>query len=231
MNNKSLAIINYDDEKTLQVIKESIAPNATPAELAYFIEYCRHTGLNPIKKEIWFIKTSRGIQVLTGINGFFEIANASPQFDGLEVEFQDNDKGEPISCTCKVWRKDRSHAHVEKVYMSEYNQRQGTWLTKPRTMLAKVAKAHALREAFSQELAGIYIEEEMPKEVVEVVSEPAKKYIYKLSNIEDGEKKASLLKMLAERNITTTISNGAEYLESEQKLDKLKEYEVEKIGD
>ena len=49
--------------------------------------------------------------------------------------------------------------------------------------------------------------------------------------LEDGEKKASLLKMLAERNITTTISNGAEYLESEQKLDKLKEYEVEKIGD
>jgi len=231
MTNKNLSIINYEDERTLQVIKESIARDASPAEFAYFIEYCRHTGLNPIKKEIWFIKTSRGIQVLTGINGFFEIANSSPQFDGLEVEFIENENHEPIACTCKVWRKDRSHPHSETVYMNEYNQKQGTWLSKPRTMLAKVAKAHALREAFSQELAGIYIEEEMPKEIVEVEAEPLKKYVYKLSAIEDTEKKTAILKMLAERNITTTITNGEEYLESEQRLEKLKEYEVEKIGD
>lgn len=228
--NKSL--INYDDERTLTVLKESIARDASPAEFAYFLEYCKHTGLNPIKREIWFIKDNKGrVQVMTGINGFLAIANANPNFDGMEVEFEDGPNGTPVACVCRVWRKDRSHAHIEKVYMSEYNQKFGTWLTKPRTMLAKVAKAHALREAFSQELAGVYIEEEMPKEIVEVQTEPIKKYTYKISAIEDADKKSTIQKMLAERNIETVIVNGEEYLESEQKLEKLKECEVEKLGD
>ena len=227
----NLTLVNYDDAKTLEVIKESVAKTASPAEFAYFIEFCKHTGLNPIKREIWFIKIpGRGVQVVTGINGYLAIANSNSNFDGMETEFEDDEQGNPISCTCRVWRKDRSHAHVEKVYMREYNLKQGTWLTKPRTMLAKVAKAHALREAFSQELAGTYIEEEVNKEIEEVSAEPVKIYTYKISAITDENKRTTLVNMLHEKGIETVISNGDEYFESEQRLEKLAEYEVDKIG-
>lgn len=224
--------VNYEDNKTVEVIKNSVAKDATPAEFAYFIEYCKHTGLNPIKREIWFIKDKQGkVQVMTGINGFLAIANSNPQFDGMEVEFEDDQNGNPVACTCKVWRKDRTHAHTCKVYMCEYNQKFGTWLSKPRTMLAKVAKAHALREAFSQELAGVYIEEEMPKSESTGASVSINKYVYKISLIEDDEKRDALVKMLQDRNIELVICNDAQYFETEQKLEKLEDYRVEKIGD
>jgi hypothetical protein len=49
------------------------------------VQYCKATGLNPFKKEIWCIKASQGLQIMTGINGFWAIANASDTFDGAEV--------------------------------------------------------------------------------------------------------------------------------------------------
>ena len=233
MENKSLVVINYDDSRTLEVIKESVAKNATKEEFDYFLAYCRHTGLNPLKHEIWFIKTSKGVQVMTGINGYMAIANSHPQFDGIETEFTKDEQGKLESCTCRVWRKDRSRPHQETVYFEEYNQGSGNWVTKPHTMLAKVAKAHALREAFTQELAGTYIEDEYKGETIEVspVEEGEKKYIYKISAIKDEEKKAKFLDFLASHGCKTTISNGNEYFESAQKLEKLSEVQVQNIGD
>ena len=233
MENKSLTVVNYDDSKTLAIIKESVAKDATPAEFNYFLAYCKHTGLNPLKHEIWFIKTNRGVQVMTGINGYMAIANSNPQFDGIETEFAKDAQGKLESCTCRVWRKDRSRPHQETVYFNEYNQGSGNWITKPHTMLAKVAKAHALREAFTQELGGMYIEDEYkPNEEIE--STPvveSKKYIYKISAIQEEEKKAKFLDFLASHGCETTISNGNEYFESSQKLEKLSDVEVEKLGD
>ncbi|MBO7695026.1 MAG: phage recombination protein Bet [Methanobrevibacter sp.] len=233
MENKSLTVVNYDDSKTLAIIKESVAKDATPAEFNYFLAYCKHTGLNPLKHEIWFIKTNRGVQVMTGINGYMAIANSNPQFDGIETEFAKDAQGKLESCTCRVWRKDRSRPHQETVYFNEYNQGSGNWITKPHTMLAKVAKAHALREAFTQELGGMYIEDEYkPNEEIE--STPvveSKKYIYKISAIQEEEKKAKFLDFLASHGCETTISNGNEYFESAQKLEKLSDVEVEKLGD
>ena len=233
MENKSLAVVNYDDSKTLAVIKESVAKDATPAEFNYFLAYCKHTGLNPLKHEIWFIKTNRGVQVMTGINGYMAIANSNPQFDGIETEFAKDAQGKLESCTCRVWRKDRSRPHQETVYFNEYNQGSGNWITKPHTMLAKVAKAHALREAFTQELGGMYIEDEYkPNDEIEATPvEESKKYIYKISAIQDEEKKAKFLDFLTSHGCETTISNGNEYFESAQKLEKLSEVEVEKLGD
>ena len=233
MENKSLTVVNYDDSKTLAVIKESVAKNATKEEFDYFLAYCKHTGLNPLKHEIWFIKTNRGVQVMTGINGYMAIANSNPQFDGIETEFAKDAQGKLESCTCRVWRKDRSRPHQETVYFNEYNQGSGNWITKPHTMLAKVAKAHALREAFTQELGGMYIEDEYkPNDEIEATPvEESKKYIYKISAIQDEEKKAKFLDFLASHGCETTISNGNEYFESAQKLEKLSEVEVEKLGD
>lgn len=232
MENKSLTVVNYDDSKTLAIIKESVAKDATPAEFNYFLAYCKHTGLNPLKHEIWFIKTNRGVQVMTGINGYMAIANSNPQFDGIETEFAKDSQGKLESCTCRVWRKDRSRPHQETVYFNEYNQGSGNWLTKPHTMLAKVAKAHALREAFTQELGGMYIEDEYkPNEEESTPVVESKKYIYKISAIQEEEKKSKFLDFLASHGCETTISNGNEYFESAQKLEKLSDVEVEKLGD
>ena len=174
-------LINYADPAMVETLKATVAAGATDAEFVMFAELCKATGLNPFKKEVWFVK-SKGYrnkqgedvpgkcQIMTGVNGYLAIANRHPQFDGMETEVvRDEKTGKPIKAICKVYRKDRRVAHTADAYFSEYYQptfsgKQGIWDKLPSVMIAKVAKSLALREAFSQELNGLYTEEEMPKE-------------------------------------------------------------------
>lgn len=50
------------------------------------------------------------------------------------------------------------------VFFSEYTTGRNLWITKPRTMIAKVAEMHALRMACPEELSQSYIEEELERE-------------------------------------------------------------------
>ena len=187
------------EEKSLNVIENknlllnTVAKGATQAEFLMFIEFCKATGLNPYKKEIWFIKTNKGdVQIMTGINGFLAIANNHPEFDGMEVSIQE-ENGKLVSATAKVYRKDRKIPSCATVYLSEYFKPSkfgnGMWEKMPRMMLQKVAKSVALREAFPQELGGMYTQEEMPAEFSLENQKPIKKeFNYDLSRYEFQEK-------------------------------------------
>ena len=157
--------LNFEDKALIATIKDTVAKGATDTEFRMFVELCKSTGLNPLKKEVWFIKTQRGAQIMTGINGYLQIANRHPQFDGMtEPQFEQDAKGFIISCRVEVHRKDRKLPAVGKVFMAEYGGITPIWQKMPRVMLAKVAKSVALREAFPVELCGVYTQEEMPPE-------------------------------------------------------------------
>jgi hypothetical protein len=128
-----------------------------------FAEMCRATGLNPATKEIWAIKAGGRLQLMTGINGFLKIANSHPQFDGMEVEFEWEEKG-LVAATAKVYRKDRRFPSIATAYMAEYGKKTPIWAQMPSIMLSKCAKSLAIREAFINELGGLYTAEEMPSE-------------------------------------------------------------------
>ena len=74
---------------------------------------------------------------------------------------------ELVGAWCTVYRKDwENPVHIE-VNLTEYigRKKDGTinanWTNKPVTMITKVAKAQALREAFIEELEGMYEQEEV----------------------------------------------------------------------
>lgn len=189
-----LAISDYSAEQ-IALIKNTVAQGATDLELGMFLELAKATGLNPFKKEIWFIKTKsytnkRGervegrAQIMTGIDGFFRIANSNPHFDGIEHAYGP-DIEIPISSEksgvksivvpewveSAVYRKDRNRPERRRAYWKEYAQDVVTysgqlslWGQKPRVMLEKCADATALRKAFPQELCDFYAPEEMPRE-------------------------------------------------------------------
>ena len=170
----------------------TVAKGATEAEFQMFLEFCKSTGLNPFKKEIWFIKTGENVQIMTGINGFLAIANRNPNYDGMEVSIDEQD-GKLISATAKVYRKDRKYPSCATVYLNEYFKPSkfgnGMWEKMPKMMLQKVAKSVALREAFPQELGGMYTQEEMPAEFSLENQKTIKKEItYDLSRYEFQEK-------------------------------------------
>lgn len=160
--------IDYENAKIMQTLQRTVAKDTTPEEYWIFANYCKSTGLNPLKNEIWCIKTSQRLQLMTGINGYLAIANRHPMFDGMQTIINENE-GSVVSATCRVWRKDRKYAHECTAYMSEFYKpgrdgKKSTWDLMPRKMIEKVAKCHTLREAFPQEMNGLYTDDEMPAE-------------------------------------------------------------------
>lgn len=161
MNDK--ALITQNNVEMLHTLRNTVAPGLTDSEFALFAEIVKSTGLNPVTKEVWAIKAGGRLQLMTGINGFLRIANSHPMFDGMEVEFEWDNK-QLISATAKVYRKDRRFPAVATAYMNEYGKQSPIWKTMPSVMLSKCAKSLAIREAFVQELGGLYTQEEMPAE-------------------------------------------------------------------
>lgn len=162
-SNGSAPAANDWNEKRIDVLKNTIAKDATKAEFAVFLEYVKSTGLDPFKKEIWFIKAKGQVQMMTGINGFYAVANQDPNYDGIETEIVE-ENGRIIKAVAKVYRKDRRVPMTAEAYFEEYAKPYGNWKTMPRVMISKCAEAMALRKAFPQQLNGLYSTEEMPRE-------------------------------------------------------------------
>lgn len=161
MNDKQL--ITQNNVEMLHTLRNTVAPGLTDSEFALFAEIVKSTGLNPVTKEVWAIKAGGRLQLMTGINGFLRIANSHPMFDGMEVEFE-KDGDRIVAATAKVYRKDRRFPAVATAFMAEYGKPTPIWKQMPSVMLAKCAKSLAIREAFVQELGGLYTQEEMPAE-------------------------------------------------------------------
>lgn len=167
-----LAKIDFGKAEVIRTLKATVAAGLTDPEFAIFAEHCKSTGLNPFKKEVWAIKAGGRLQVMTGVAGFMSIANSHPEFDGMEVGLIDEKGGyQPLTYTekfvgawCKVHRKDRKFPAEAVAMLKEYKKSTPIWAQMERVMIAKCAKSVAIREAFPQELNGLYAQEEMPPE-------------------------------------------------------------------
>lgn len=164
-------------DSRMAVLRNTVAQGLNDSEFAVFLEYCKATKLNPFKREIWAIKSNsytnkRGekvegrLMLTTGFNGFLAIANAHPQFDGMQTEVVRNQDGGIEYAETKVYRKDRKFPSTCRAYFKEFYKpgnfgKESQWDKQPTVMIAKCSKSHALREAFPQELGGLYTQEEV----------------------------------------------------------------------
>jgi hypothetical protein len=76
-----------------------------------------------------------------------------------------------VSCTITVKRKVGEHIgeYSATVFFDEYTTGKNLWVSKPRTMLSKVAEVHALRMACPEQMSQMYIEEEGVRGEVDAV--------------------------------------------------------------
>lgn len=131
-----------------------VPPKATNEEFAAFLMVAREYSLNPITKEIYaFPKQGGGIQPIVSVDGWANLINSHPQCDGFEFEDHLNDKGDLVSVTCRIYRKDRSRPTSATEYMVECKRETSTWKQWPRRMLRHKALIQAARYAFG--FAGI----------------------------------------------------------------------------
>ena len=124
------------------------------AQMTALMVVANQYGLNPWTKEIYaFPDKNNGIVPVVGVDGWSRIINQHPAFDGMDFE-QDAE-----SCTCVIFRKDRSHPIRVTEYMSECKRANvGPWVSHPKRMLRHKAMIQCARLAFGY--GGIYDQDE-----------------------------------------------------------------------
>ena len=153
--------------------------DVTDQELVQFISVCKFNKLNPFLNEAYLIKfkSARGdgnAQMIVSKEALFKRAEACEQYDGIEagiIVLRGDNVVELEGCFrqakdvllggwAKVYRKDRRVPTVSKVNLSEYDKGNSIWNEKKATMISKIAKVQALREAFPSQLGAMYAKEE-----------------------------------------------------------------------
>ena len=165
----------------IELIKRTIAKDATDDELRMFLQVCKGAQLNPFLKHVFLVKRwdnreERNIAtVQVGIDGFRSIAESSgnyagnddPEYSGeKKITVNKRDITVPGKATVSVSKllngnicKFTASARWEEYYPGEKMGFQ--WHNRPFLMLGKCAEALALRKAFPKLLSGMYEEAEL----------------------------------------------------------------------
>lgn len=153
---------HYGMDKTafIQTIKATVmnGANVSNEQLAAFCLVAKEHKLNPFTKEIFAFPSRGGIVPVVSVDGWMKLINSHPDFDGMEFGDVTNDKGELLSITCRIFRKDRSHPIEVTEYMSECRRSTDVWKQWPARMLRHKSTIQAARYAFG--FAGILEQDE-----------------------------------------------------------------------
>lgn len=165
-------------KEQIQLIKNTVAKDATDDELAMFLSIASSTGLNPFLKEVWCIKMGSRAVITTSRDGYLKIANNNEHYKGMDSDVvYSNDKfmktkngvehsytanrGQIVGAYACVYRDDRDYPAYFFAPFSNY-KKGGTWNEYPHAMIQKVAESMALKRAFS--ISGLVTEEEIGSE-------------------------------------------------------------------
>jgi phage recombination protein Bet len=171
-DNGALVTISADD------VVKYLCPTATEKEVFMLLQLCKVHHLDPWTGDVYIIKYGdEPARIQAGKEAFTKRAAANPDFEGFEggIVYADasgriNKRagsayypsvGETlVGGWCNVYVKGK-RPFYDEVPLQEYNTGRNLWKSKPATMIRKVALVHALREAFPNDFAGLYSEEEM----------------------------------------------------------------------
>lgn len=175
-------LAEYDGEM-LDVIRSTVAAGASDEELYMFLNVASMHGLNPFKKEIWFVKMPKGGNaIMTSRDGYVKIAKQDPRFEKLQSnavyendEFSMDWNGLEIEhLTHKHGAKERGKimgawagvklTGMKPVYVyvdfREYAKNNSFWNQHKAAMIRKVAEKEVCR--LVGDISGLHVEEEMP---------------------------------------------------------------------
>lgn len=169
--------------------------NVSDQEVGMFLNLCRFQHLNPFLREAYLIKFgNQPATIVTGKEAITKRAMRNPKYAGQQagiVIFHDESgeleyrngallmSGEKlVGGWAKVYVKGYEVPIEAVVSYDEYvgvkndGSVNGQWSKKPATMIRKVALVQALREAFPEDLGGLYASEEVGVDINETAMAP-----------------------------------------------------------
>jgi phage recombination protein Bet len=166
------ARLEFSDDQRL-MIRDMYAKGATDQEFSVLLEIASVRRLNPLLKQIHFVKRWDGKlkrevwAAQVSIDGLRAIAERTGRYDGQDEPEYIYENNKLVCAKVKVYRKDWGRPAVGVAHWNEFVQttKEGGptrfWQQMPHVMLAKCAEAAGHRKAFPEDTSGLYIPEEM----------------------------------------------------------------------
>ena len=176
--NVSYQVAGQEVKLSYQIVRDFLTKGGgqvTDQDLVQFISICKFNQLNPFLNEAYLVKFgSSTAQMIVSKEALMKRADACENYEGIQagvIVIRDKCQLELEGCFfmptdelvggwAKVYRIDRKFPIVSRVNLSEYDKKQSIWNEKKSTMIAKIAKVQALREAFPAQLGAMYTQEE-----------------------------------------------------------------------
>lgn len=170
-------VIGGMNNEQIELIKNTVAKGATNTELQLFLYTAQRTGLDPLTRQIHFVKRGGQMTIQTGIDGYRAIADRTGALAGIDDPIYDSEDGQhPNKATVAVYKlvDGQRVAFTASARWAEYaptGSQAFMWNKMPYLMLGKCAEALALRKAFPSDLSGLYTNEEMHQADKETLAE------------------------------------------------------------
>ena len=217
------------DAKTVRNYLVSGNGQVTDSEVLMFRELCKAQHLNPFIREAYLIKFGNSpANIVVGKDVFVKRAYRNPNFKGMKagiviltkdgnMQYREGSLKAPgealIGGWCEVYVKDMEYPIRSEVSMEEYSKGQSTWKQMPAVMIRKCAMVTALREAFPEDLQGMYDAAEM-QNVPDTLPEKEVKVGYATLGQKKTIMKLASTKGLYDYNNKNDVSKIQEFCES-----------------
>lgn len=186
-NNNNVVVYEGWTSQQIDVIRRTVAKDASNLELQMFLHLAKKYDLDPFAREIWCVNMAGSVKIMTARDGYLKIANSNPHFKGLESDvvyendnftkqndyikhsYQAVNRGQIIGAYAIVFRDDRIRPSYFFAPMKDYDKKKNCWLQYPHAMIVKVAESMALKRAFP--ISGLCTVEELTGEQKPNISE------------------------------------------------------------
>lgn len=181
--------IHLDPDTVVNYLVSGDASTVTLQEIVLFMQLCKSQGLNPFTRDAYLVKysSSNPAQVIVGKSALEKRASRCERYRGFKagiivrrpdgnIEKRNGTFRLPeeqlVGGWAQVFVEGFQNPIEATVSLNEYDTKKSVWAQKPATMIRKVAKAQALREAFPEDMAGMYEAEEFGMDYSDMPSAP-----------------------------------------------------------
>lgn len=211
VNDKELAFTSYGGDKvhlSISLTKQYFCPEASAAECYVFNAWCQHNRLDPWKREAYLIKYGGNpAQMVTAKEAFTRRAQHAEKYQGQQAGVVvltadrklENRIGEIVLDDEELvggWAKVFVKGYIEPIESSvSFRERcqykdgkpMAKWATSPALMIRKCALVAALREAFPDDVGGLYVADELGLDEDEINASAPSISKEDMANAQDAE--------------------------------------------
>ena len=203
-------------------------PDVTEQELVFFLKLCGAQRLNPFLKEVYLVKYGRqAASLVVAKEAFLKRARRDPSYRGFKAWTEGKMEDMTLTATCEVFVEGFEVPISVTVDIDEYIGRTkdgsitGMWVSKPKTMLRKVALVQAHREAFPDALSGLFSAEEIQEDhgYVPPASEVKEEIQAESADRQEAAREAARAKKSSAEVIDDAVKEGEAAVEDMKKAE------------